>query len=433
LGLLATCNCIVEHTGPIRLVPLEELSLWDFINYTFGILIRHLDLDPEAYMTTADLIEYNDYPVELHYVVTHDGYILEVTRFGGKNRYDSKEYPEPRTPVVLFPEIVFPNSHYVLNTRSESLGFILQDEGYDVWLGTWRGMQYSRRHMTLHPDSWAFWDFTLDDLGTDFADIVKYIHKKTGQKVVTMGEGYGGLSCLMGLHNYPEINEMTLLNVGLSPAATMNGSFSFNPNELFRTEMKPTIDLLEPYFRKFGISRIGAKDTVVFRFFLSMIAKALPHIATRTAAASFNKFGMGAFNVSRITVISNHIPTELPVMLMKHIVEGIYTGEINQYDWGKEENMRRRGYPEARKYDFKKITSRYLSLRAFNDMVKEIHDMDQVRRMLPEHADFYMIPDKTWHHMSYMFSIGGREACYNWLLEYMRTVKEGKPVPRSDL
>ena len=41
--------------------------------------------------------------------------------------------------------------------------YVLADNGYDVWLGNYRGNRYSRRHLTLNPDSLFnrdFWQFS---------------------------------------------------------------------------------------------------------------------------------------------------------------------------------------------------------------------------------------------------------------------------------
>jgi len=46
------------------------------------------------------------------------------------------------------------------------LGFILADNGYDVWINNTRGNRYSRNHVTLDPDhdKKQFWDYSFEEM-----------------------------------------------------------------------------------------------------------------------------------------------------------------------------------------------------------------------------------------------------------------------------
>ena len=49
-----------------------------------------------------------------------------------------------------------------MTSGKKSLGFVLSDEGYDVWLGNFRGNFYGRRHFCLDPDlDKDFWKWGL--------------------------------------------------------------------------------------------------------------------------------------------------------------------------------------------------------------------------------------------------------------------------------
>ena len=81
---------------------------------------------------------------------------------GARCRRCGNHRPRPRKnkpkPVVLVSHGLFDSSSTYVNGPTEiSLGYMLADAGYDVWLSNTRGNRYSRSHRDLDTDDARFW------------------------------------------------------------------------------------------------------------------------------------------------------------------------------------------------------------------------------------------------------------------------------------
>eukprot|EP00887_Chlorella_sp_A99_P007411 scaffold2.g7411.t1 len=162
-----------------------------------------------AVKRSRELVEGAGFPLEEHFVTTDDGYVLGLFRipYGRGQARKKKErgqrrYADPRPPVLLLHGLLDSSAAWVLNSPSESLGFLLADAGYDVFLGNSRGNAFSRNHTGVQPSSAAFWDFTFDDMADyDVPAMVAHVLAETGAERVAY-VGHSQLFNLLGVTEF---------------------------------------------------------------------------------------------------------------------------------------------------------------------------------------------------------------------------------------
>ena len=109
------------------------------------------------FILQSQIIKDRGYPVEEHFVTTKDGFILNIQRIPQGRQRETSAGSKPV--VFLQHGLLMDSTNWVLNSPSNSLGYILADNGYDVWLGNIRGNAYSQRHKNLEKTQSEFWNW----------------------------------------------------------------------------------------------------------------------------------------------------------------------------------------------------------------------------------------------------------------------------------
>lgn len=131
--------------------------------------------------TCQDVITELGYPYEALRVVTDDGYILHLERIPRR---------DARKVVYLQHGVLDSSMGWVSNGVVGSPAFAAYDQGYDVFLGNFRGL-VSREHVDKNISSRQYWKYSINEHGTqDIPAMIEKIHKtkvtelKNSQKAV---------------------------------------------------------------------------------------------------------------------------------------------------------------------------------------------------------------------------------------------------------
>ena len=107
------------------------------------------------------MIAREGYPVETHLIITEDCYHLQMhlIPYGKDIPGNGQNTTEKRPVVYLQHGFLCSSADWVMGIPEKSLGYILADAGFDVWLGNFRGNTYSKGHCSLLPSQKDFWHF----------------------------------------------------------------------------------------------------------------------------------------------------------------------------------------------------------------------------------------------------------------------------------
>ncbi|XP_032842600.1 lipase member M isoform X2 [Tyto alba] len=255
------------HTSPAAAPgPRQSTMKWLFVTIAYLMCISETsDASPETSMDVGEIVRYHGYPYEEHEVVTKDGYYLTVQRIphGRDNagsvstsheaeaQGSSMFCPLPKPTVLLQHGLVLEGSNWVTNLPNSSLGFILADAGYDVWIGNSRGNSWSRKHKEFEFHHQEYSDYSFHEMAMyDLPATINYILQKTGQEqLYFVGYSQGTTTGFIAFSSIPELDRKIKMFFALAPITT---------NSNMRSPLVRVFDLPE------GMVKLILGHTVVF-------------------------------------------------------------------------------------------------------------------------------------------------------------------------
>ncbi|XP_053438545.1 lysosomal acid lipase/cholesteryl ester hydrolase [Nycticebus coucang] len=368
-------------------------------------------VDPEANMNVSEIISHWGFPSEEHLVETEDGYILCLHRIPHGRKNHSDKGPKPA--VYLQHGLLADSSNWVTNLANSSLGFILADAGFDVWMGNSRGNTWSRKHKTLTVSQDEFWAFSYDEMAKyDLPASVNFILNKTGQEqLYYVGHSQGTTIGFIAFSQIPELAKKIKLFFALAPVA----SLAFSTSPMAKLGRFPDL-LVKDLF--------GDKDFLPQSTFLKWLGT---HICTHVilkelcgnlffVLCGFNERNL---NMSRVDVYTTHCPAGTSVQNMLHWSQTVKFQKLQAFDWGssaKNYFHYNQSYPPT--YNVKDMLVPTVVWSGGQDWLADVNDVNILLTQITNLVYHKHIP--KWEHLDFIWGLDAPWQMYNEIINLMR-------------
>ncbi|XP_073003412.1 triacylglycerol lipase 1 [Typha latifolia] len=356
----------------------------------------------------AQLLLPSGYPCSEHTVETKDGFLLSVQHIPhGRNALGDK----PGPPVFLQHGLFQGGDTWFINSVEQSLGYILADNGFDVWIGNVRGTRWSHGHTTLSVHDKEFWDWSWQELAEyDLLAMISYVYSITHSKILYVGHSQGTIMGLAAL-TIPEINEMIDSAALLCPISYLDhvsARFVLRAVGLHLDQMLLTMGIRELNFRSdMGIQIL---DTVCEGGNVDC-SNLLSSITGENCC----------FNMSRVDYYLEYEPHPSSTKNLHHLFQMIRKGTFAKYDYGWLGNLKRYNQLHPPVFPLNEIPASLPLWMGYggSDALADVTDVHRTIKELSSEPELLYIDN--YGHLDFIMSMKAKDDVYGSLIKFFRS------------
>jgi len=337
------------------------------------------------------------YQAEVHKVITPDGYILTVYRIVGEG------------PVVFMQHGLEDSSAAWVLAGPEhgAPAFRLAEEGYDVWLGNYRGNHDSREHQSLDADrDNEFWQFSWDEMAKyDLPTELNYVLEQTGvSKLYYVGHSMGTTTYMAMNSVDPSWADRVELAVFLAPVAYVD-------------HMKSPIKLLAPFsdLVQWVADHMGMGEFLPSNWLMDLIADFVCgdtplELICENVVFLLTGYDESQMNKTMLPTIASHCPAGTSSYTVLQYAQEVKHKRFGGLDWGSEEkNLAHHGAAQPPLYDLTKVNTKVALFWGNNDWLVAEADLFKIMTEVPHVVINYQVPHDGWNHLDFLYAIDIQE------------------------
>merc|ERR1712212_1295814 len=301
---------------------------------------------------------------------------------------------------------------------------VITDNGYDVWMGNFRGNTYSRKHTSLNPNHKNYWDFTIDELARyDLPAMLSAVLEETTEgDLMFVGHGLGSTAAMAMPFYRPDLSDKIRLANFMAPMA-------------YISNMRSPIGLLahEEGILQFFDTYFGDGELFTSNFIIDCLATLFcnnPATVDLCSELIFIIAGADSnqLNDTLIDAFMHHSPAGTSSKTLLHVLQLVKSGGFHGFDWGSKianNNHHGLGHGDIPTYNLNDVEYPVAVYFGDNDLLADITDVEKTYFELPfiinsPDIGIHEVDYKNWTHMDFVWGMDAKDYVYQDLIQNLK-------------